>query len=116
MRVRTALLCVFSLVIFSLAVGCSKTEAPKQEAPPPAPAATAPSSAPAAGGAATDGKALFEQKCSVCHELERATSRKETKGGWTAIVKEMQGKKAGWISDEEAAKIVDFLAANHGKE
>jgi cytochrome c5 len=116
MRVRTAVLCVFSLLLFSLAGGCSKTEAPKQAAPPAAPAATAPAAAPAAGGAAADGKTLFEQKCSVCHELTRATSRTETKEKWASIVKEMQGKKAGWISDDEAGKIVDFLAAEHGKK
>jgi mono/diheme cytochrome c family protein len=116
MRVRTAVLCVFTFIILTLAIGCSKTEAPKQEAPPAAPAAAAPSATPAAGGAVAEGKALFEQKCGVCHELTRASSRTETKEGWAALVKEMQGKKAGWISDEEAAKIVEFLAAEHGKK
>jgi len=28
----------------------------------------------------------------------------------------MQGKKADWISDGEAVKILDFLAAEHGKK
>jgi len=28
----------------------------------------------------------------------------------------MQGKKADWISDAEAAKIVDYLVAEHGKK
>jgi cytochrome c5 len=116
MRARTAVLCFVSLFLLSLAIGCSKTEAPKQEAPPAAPVAAAPAATPAAGGAVADGKTLFEQKCSVCHELTRATSRTETKEGWTSIVKEMQGKKAGWISDEEAGKIVDFLTAEHGKK
>jgi len=116
MRARTAVLCVFSLFLLSLAIGCSKSEAPKQEAPPAAPAASAPAATPAAGGAVAEGKTLFEQKCSVCHELTRATSLTETKDGWAAIVKQMQGKKEGWISDDEAAKIVDFLAAEHGKK
>jgi cytochrome c5 len=116
MRARTALLCVFSLLLLSLAIGCSKTEAPNTAAPPAAPAATAPSAAPAAGGAVAEGKTLFEQKCSVCHELTRATSRTETKEKWASLIKEMQGKKAGWISDDEAAKIVEFLVAEHGKK
>jgi len=111
MRLRYLVLCVLSLLVLSLAIGCSKQEAPKQEAPPAAPAAAA----PAAGGAA-EGKALFEQKCSVCHPLDRATSRTELKEKWASIVKEMQGKKADWISDSDAAKIVDFLAAEHGKK
>ena len=106
MRLRYVVSCVLSLLVLSLAIGCSK-----QEAPPAAPAAAA----PAAGGAA-EGKALFEQKCSVCHPLDRATSRKELKEKWASIVKDMQGKKADWISDSDAAKIVDFLAAEHGKK
>ncbi|TRZ98440.1 MAG: cytochrome c, partial [Deltaproteobacteria bacterium] len=71
----------------------------------------APEAAPLA-----DGKTLFNSKCSVCHGTDRATSRTETKEQWASTVKEMQGKKAGWISDAEAAKIVDFLAAEHGKK
>jgi len=106
MRVRSVMLCVLSLLVLSLAIGCSKQEAPK----PAAPAAAAPA-APAA-----DGKTLFDQKCSVCHPLDRATARKETKEKWASILKEMQGKKADWISDADAAKIVDYLAAEHGKK
>jgi mono/diheme cytochrome c family protein len=101
------MLCVLSLLVLSLAIGCSKQEAPK----PAAPAAAAPE----AGGAA-DGKTLFDQKCSVCHPLDRATARKETKEKWASILKEMQGKKADWISDADASKIVDYLAAEHGKK
>jgi len=111
MRIRSAVLCVFSLLLLTLVIGCSKQEAPKTEAPPAAPAAAA----PAAGGGA-DGKTLFDQKCSVCHGLDRATARKELKEKWASIVKEMQGKKADWISDADAAKIVDYLAAEHGKK
>jgi len=110
MRVRSGVLCVLSLLVLSLAIGCSKQEAPKPAAPAAAPVTAAPA-APAA-----DGKTLFDQKCSVCHPLDRATARKEMKEKWATIVKEMQGKKADWISDADAAKIVDYLAAEHGKK
>ena len=103
MRIRSVVLCVLSLLLLILAIGCSKQEAPK------------PAALPAAGGAA-DGKALFEQKCGVCHGLDRATVRSESKEKWVSIVKEMQGKKADWISDVEAAKIVEFLTLEHGKK
>ena len=99
-------------------IGCAKQEAPKTEATPSsappaaaAPAATAPATADTAGL-----KATFEQKCSTCHTVDRATSRQETREAWTALVKKMQAKQPGVISDAEATKIVDFLTAEHGKK
>ena len=105
MRVRSVVLTVVAVMLLAFAVGCSKQEPPKPAAPPP------PLAVPLA-----DGKTLFEMKCSVCHGIDRATARTETKEKWAGIVKEMQGKKADWISDAEAARIVDFLAAQHGKK
>jgi mono/diheme cytochrome c family protein len=101
MRVRSVVLIVVSMMLLAFAIGCAKQEPPKPAAP----------AAPAA-----DGKALFESKCSVCHALDRATARKETKEKWASILKEMQGKKADWISDADASKIVDYLAAEYGKK
>ena len=106
MRVRSVVLIVLSVMLLAFAVGCGKQEPPK----PATPAASAPA-APAA-----DGKTLFETKCSVCHGIDRATARTETKEKWASIIKEMQGKKADWISDADASKIVDYLAAEHGKK
>lgn len=105
MRVRSVVLIVVSVTLLAFAVGCSKQEPPKPAAP------AAPASAPAA-----DGKTLFDAKCGVCHGIDRATVRAETKERWVSIVKEMQGRKADWISDVEAAKIVEFLVAEHGKK
>ncbi|MGE5663455.1 MAG: c-type cytochrome [Deltaproteobacteria bacterium] len=102
MRLRAAFVLFVVLLAAVLIAGCAK----KEEAPPAAPAAS-----PAA-----EGKALFEQKCVVCHPLDRATTRTETKEQWAKIVKDMQSKRADWISDADAGKIVEFLAAEHGKK
>jgi mono/diheme cytochrome c family protein len=105
MRIRGGIPFVVVLLFVVLAVGCSQPEAPKS-APPPAPAVSA----------AAEGKGLFEKKCGVCHGLDRATARHESKDKWADIVKSMQGKKADFISDAEASKIVEYLAAEHGKK
>jgi mono/diheme cytochrome c family protein len=102
-------LSIVCVMLLAFAVGCAKQEPPKPAAPVAVPAA-----APAAPAA--DGKSIFETKCSVCHGIDRATARTETKEKWASIVKEMQGKKADWISDVEAAKVVEFLATEHGKK
>lgn len=98
---------VFPLIVVLLMVaavpGCSKKEEPKPGFSTPAIAAMG------------EGKVLFEQKCGVCHGLDRATARTETKERWSAIIKEMQGKRADWISDDEAAKILDYLTSAYGK-
>jgi cytochrome c5 len=105
MRVRSVVLIVVSVMLLAFAIGCAKQEPPKPAVPPP------PIAAPV-----LDGKTLFDTKCSVCHGLDRPTARKETKEKWAGIVKEMQGKKADWISDAEASKIIDYLALEHGKK
>jgi cytochrome c5 len=106
MRVRSVVLSVASILLLAVAIGCGKQEPPKPAAP----------AAPVAAAPAADGKALFEKKCSVCHPLDRPTSRKETRETWASIIKEMQGKKNDWISDAEASKIIDYLAAQYGKK
>lgn len=104
MPIRHSALLISTLMIFFFAGGCSKSEPSKQAASPQAPA----------DSAVAEGKALFEKKCGVCHGIGKATARKATKEQWSEIVKSMQGKKADWISDAEASKILEFLAAEHG--
>ena len=101
MPVRSVVLCALSVMLLVFAIGCAKQE-PPQPAAPAAPTA--------------DGKSIFVTKCSVCHGLDRATVRKETKEKWASIIKDMQGKKADWIPDADAAKILDYLVAEYGKK
>lgn len=83
--------------------GCSRKEEPN----------SAPSN-PAAVSMG-EGKAVFEEKCGVCHGLDRATARTETKERWKEIIRDMQGRRADWITDEDAARILDYLTSEYGK-
>jgi len=53
---------------------------------------------------------LFEQKCSLCHTLDRVYLTPLTDETRKHIVKRMKGKIPGWISEEEALLIVDYLS------
>ena len=105
MRLRAVLSFLVVLLMVAALSGCAKKEEPKPVAPAPVPAVSA----------VKEGKALFEQKCSVCHGLDRATARVETKERWMSIIKEMQAKKADWITDADAAKILVYISSTHGK-
>lgn len=53
---------------------------------------------------------LFEEKCSLCHTLDRVYLIPLTDETRRHIVKRMQGKNPGWISEKEATLIVDYLS------
>ena len=68
-----------------------------------------------AGAAFAEGaQALFETKCSDCHELSRPLGKNKDRDGWTATVNRMQGKKPGWISGAEAEEIIGYLVKERG--
>jgi len=114
MRIRPVWIYVFSLLFLAFVAGCSKSETPKPAPTSAAPAAESPAKSVSLNGeAVAKGEALFEQKCSQCHDLKRATSRAETKEKWAEIVKQMQGKQGSGISDADAEKILDYLVTHH---
>jgi hypothetical protein len=59
-------------------------------------------------------KALFEAKCSVCHELSRPLGKNKDRSGWTATVNRMQKVNRCPITDAEAKAIIDYLVAVRG--
>ncbi|MEW6263306.1 MAG: hypothetical protein AB1641_09525 [Thermodesulfobacteriota bacterium] len=59
-------------------------------------------------------KALFEEKCSRCHETNRALIKTKTLDGWKDTVKRMMGKKNAAISKQEAELITQYLFGIRG--
>jgi mono/diheme cytochrome c family protein len=103
MRLRAVAPFLAVLLAVAAVSGCAKKEEPKPAAPIPAVSAV------------EEGKVLFDQKCSVCHGLDRSTALAETREKWASIIRDMQVKKADWISDGDAGKILEYLSSVHGK-
>ena len=61
------------------------------------------------------GKALVEQRCSVCHGLEVITSNRLSAAEWDAVVGSMINTGAQ-LNDAERKVVVAYLAASFGKE
>jgi len=57
-----------------------------------------------------DERRLFEQKCSLCHTLDRIFIEPLTDETRKHIVKRMREKNQQWISDEESEQILDYLS------
>lgn len=90
-------------MLFSVACGTKKSAATAT-----APAAAAPQN----GASSLDGKQLLQERCSVCHTIDRVTSKKETSAGWTKTVDKMIAKGAQLNADERAA-LIDYLAKTY---
>jgi hypothetical protein len=75
-------------------------------------AACGTSSTPAASGGATDGASLLQSRCTVCHSLERVTSRTGTAQEWKMLVDRMIGNGAQLNAQEETT-LVNYLAQTY---
>jgi mono/diheme cytochrome c family protein len=62
------------------------------------------------------GVELMEQNCSGCHSLDyvRMNAPFLTADGWKAEVAKMRGGYGAPVDDEDAARIVAYLAATYG--
>jgi hypothetical protein len=65
--------------------------------------------APGEAPADLDGKALIEERCTVCHNLQTVTSASKSREGWVSNVERMIGKGAQ-LNDAEKEAVVDYLA------
>jgi competence protein ComEA len=58
---------------------------------------------------------LTVRVCAACHEPQRAASIRLTREGWEEVVAKMVGLGAK-ATDEELAKVIDYLAVNYKGE
>ncbi len=64
------------------------------------------------GTPALDGQALMQQRCSVCHSLDRVTSAHHTPSEWQATVDRMVARGAQLTPSEEQV-LLAYLEANY---
>ncbi len=105
--VMSVLVCIMLSAAVVLA-GCSSTPAPVSES---AGSGQGAAEQPASEGAdaADPGATLVDQKCSMCHTLDRVRSAQYDKAGWTATVERMQ-KNGLVVTDEEKTAIIEYLS------
>jgi cytochrome c5 len=61
-----------------------------------------------------DGKALVEERCTKCHDLETVTGTSKTKEEWKTTVERMVSKGAD-LSTEEQTAVIEYLAETYSK-
>lgn len=63
-------------------------------------------------GIPANGQTLMQERCSVCHSLDRVTSAQKTADQWKTTVDRMIEHGANLTPTEEQT-LVDYLAANY---
>ena len=67
---------------------------------------------PDPSGSALDGQTIMQQRCSVCHSLDRVTSAQKTADQWTVTVDRMIARGAQ-LNTKETQTLINYLAANY---
>lgn len=89
---RIAVMLVFVLGISVFAGGCGSTEVEQKKSEQ----------------ASLD--PIIEQKCSMCHSLDRITDASYDEAGWTEVVERMQ-KNGMSVTEDEKTQIIEALTA-----
>ena len=102
----TAIALIFVLSIGMLLAACGQTGTPVPS--------TNPTAVPGAGqgSTASDGQTLMQQRCSVCHSLDRIQAAQKTADQWQATVNRMIGHGAQLTPQEEQV-LVQYLAQTY---
>ncbi|MBI5417856.1 hypothetical protein HZA55_07925 [Candidatus Poribacteria bacterium] len=59
-------------------------------------------------------QAIFEQKCSACHSIDRIVSKKKSNADWKSTIERMRSKKVNHINEDESIIILHYLMQKYG--
>ena len=80
------------------------------------PAPAAPTATARAGASPTvataQGAALVQERCSVCHTLDRVLASKRTEAQWRTVVEQMI-RNGARLTPEEKEIVIKYLAATY---
>jgi mono/diheme cytochrome c family protein len=98
-----------ALSLVALALGSAAAAAPVPYTPPPETAKLAPG----------PNLEIAQSHCAICHSVDYITTQPRSfanpRAVWTAEVAKMRKAYGAPMTDEDAAKIVDYLTAAYGK-
>lgn len=63
-------------------------------------------------GTALDGQSLMQERCSVCHSLDRVTTAHKTADQWTITIERMISHGAQ-LNVQEEQTLITYLTANY---
>jgi cytochrome c5 len=116
MNVMAQRLAIAAVVVAAaILVACGGLPSPEGTQPPTEAQPTRPSqeTQPTAAPPAGDGAALLEERCTVCHSLDRVTSASKTRQEWEQTVTRMVGKGARLNADEQEI-LISYLTETYG--
>ena len=99
----TSLISILLPVLFvgAFLAACGASQTPATASTGSQPAATTP-----------DGQTLLQERCTVCHNLNRVTSAQKTAAQWTTTVERMIGNGAK-LDAQEQQTLIDYLAQTY---
>lgn len=127
MRKRTLFFICMVLLVGALLASCGSsstsattipataipaTEIPATTLPATSISATSAPTAESNTGSTLDGQALMQERCTVCHSLDRVESKHQTADQWKKTVDRMISNGAQLTPQEEQV-LVDYLAQTY---
>lgn len=103
------MLASFTLVACSSTQPTSNPPATQEQAVPATQEQIAPATQAQSAPVVLDGAALVQERCSVCHNLDRVENAQKSADEWAATVTRMVGKGAKLDQAEQEA-VIQFLA------
>ena len=105
---------IILILLLTLTITQCSTEKPQPAAPQQEPKQAQAAPAVDAPPISIDGKALFEERCSKCHNLERTSSKQKNADEWKNTIERMLTKGAV-LNTEEQTALIDYLAQTYPK-